>query len=557
LNTLAGFSNMNSLPPPFQIASDSHRLLRRVIPLIACAALVWMLAARVLGPSDLWDQTQYKTVSYTTDIIVNGGWHWILPVECGVLPATKPPLYNWAAYPFVYLGGFESELAHRAPSIIAFIACWLVILWLGQRIDTSEHRLLGWVAASILPANYTMFKLGYLARPDMMLTLWLTLAWIFATQIILSAAHQARTTANQEQQSSRLMALGFWTCIALAFLTKGPGVIVAVVYAALATRLIGSWRHLRELHLAWGLTANLLIAGAWLFAVWCIDPNHLREQLFFNEFLGRITGLGPEGGGGGWQRWHTTLPNQLFYFGVRFVPWSACALAAIAMLSWTAWKARRRSLAFDDQTTASRKWLWSAALYVGVVVFLYTLSAGKRADYIAAAFPPASILAAWCLTRTAHRFGHGWIWTASIASIIALAVMTSEYHRQLSAPSRSFGRDVARFVAEAGAAISADPLPVYVCWNGENHLQAMFGVSCDTKPLDVVNATRVRQPFWIVAGRKPNPPYEFDQWLLEQRPRTKIEVIVRSVPLAKHDRWPEQVTLYKVTTRKRTKSPKR
>ena len=554
---------MSSLPPPFQSTANPFAIVRRVIPLIACAMLAWTLLARILGPSDLWDQTQHKTVSYTTDIIVNGGWNWILPIERGDLPATKPPLFNWMAFPFVYLAGFESELAHKAPSIMAFIACWLLILGLGQRIDTSEHRLLGWVAASILPANYTMFKLGYLARPDMLLTLWLTLAWTLSTHIILSTSTQPLSTPQQTLASSRpaprAIILAFWTCIGLAFLTKGPGAIVGVVYAVLATRLIGgSWRHLRSLQLGLGLGANLLIAGAWLFAVWRIDPNHLKEQLLFNEFLGRITGLGPEGGGGGWQRWHTSLPNQLFYFGVRFAPWSACALAAIAMLCWTSWTSRRDSLAFDEPTAMSRRWLWAAALYVGVVVGLYTLSAGKRADYIAAAFPPASILAAWCLTRTAHRFGQRWIWIASAASIIALVVMTIQYHKQALSPSRTFGNDIAAFVKQAGAAITADPLPVYFCWSGENHLQAMFGVSCSTEPRDVINATRRRGPFWIVAGRRESAPREFDQWLLEQRPRTNIEVIVRSAPLAAHDRWPEQVTLYKVSPRRpvRPGSPK-
>jgi 4-amino-4-deoxy-L-arabinose transferase-like glycosyltransferase len=542
---------MTTLPPQFQSSAELFVLIRRVAPFIACVALAWTILARMLGPSDLWDQTQHKTVSYTTDMIVNGGWHWILPIEAGTLPATKPPLYNWAAFPFVYLGAFESELAHKAPSVLALIACWLLILWIGQRIDTSEPRLLGWIAASTLPANYTMFKLGYLARPDMLLTLWLTMAWALATQIILNASGNAQSSATRTPPPwSRAIVLGFWTCIALAFLTKGPGAIVAVVYALIAARIIGgSWHSVRALHVGVGLGANIFIAAAWLFAVWRIDPVHLREQLLFNEFLGRITGLGPEGGGGGWQRWHTSLPNQLFYFGVRFAPWSACALAAIAMLWWTGRKRRIVGMPFDIHSSLARRWLWAAALYAGVVVGLYTLSAGKRADYIAAAFPPASLLAAWCLTTTARRFGQGWIWAGSTATVVAMIVMTIENHRQPAAPSRTFGPDIARFVAEAGAAISAEPMPVYFCWAGENHLQAMFGASSDTTPLDVVNATKRRESFWIVAGRRQTPPHEFDQWLLTERPRTKISAVVRSADLAQHDRWPQQVTLYKVTHR--------
>src|SRR5215470_1600448 len=83
--------------------------------LIACSflALVWALVARIAGPCDLWDQTQHRTVSYTTDILAHGSGssglrHWILPNQAGTSPATKPPMYNWIAAPFVKVLGFSS-----------------------------------------------------------------------------------------------------------------------------------------------------------------------------------------------------------------------------------------------------------------------------------------------------------------------------------------------------------------------------------------------------------------------------------------------------------------
>ncbi|MCH8315776.1 MAG: hypothetical protein IIA64_07370, partial [Planctomycetes bacterium] len=95
--------------------------------MIACSitAIIWLLAARILGPSDAWDQTQPRTMAYTTDIIANG--RWILPVERGVYPATKPPLYNWLAVPMVKLMGFSSELAHKSPSVVSLRVCWLIV----------------------------------------------------------------------------------------------------------------------------------------------------------------------------------------------------------------------------------------------------------------------------------------------------------------------------------------------------------------------------------------------------------------------------------------------
>ena len=93
------------------------RSLRTTVILCSITAIIWLLAARILGPSDAWDQTQPSTMAYTSDIIANG--RWILPVERGRYPATKPPLYNWLAVPMVKLMGYSNEVAHKSPSIAA------------------------------------------------------------------------------------------------------------------------------------------------------------------------------------------------------------------------------------------------------------------------------------------------------------------------------------------------------------------------------------------------------------------------------------------------------
>src|SRR4051812_48886443 len=132
---------MNPITP----ARRGHLMLM----ICSMAALIISLTLRVLGPSDLWDNTQPKTVSYTTDILVHGGNHWILPVdyalEHGAEPATKPPLYNWIAAPLVSALGFNSEIAHRSPSILAFVLCWLCVVRVGRNIDPDPRGSLGWL----------------------------------------------------------------------------------------------------------------------------------------------------------------------------------------------------------------------------------------------------------------------------------------------------------------------------------------------------------------------------------------------------------------------------
>src|SRR5690606_4244122 len=162
------------------ISSAWHQRLA----VIAIVMVVTMIFARWLGPSDLFDQTQPRTLSYTADIIANGNW--VLPIERGEVLATKPPLYNWLAAPFVTLAGPSSELAHKFPSVLSFLICWLLIVRLGREIDHDLRGTLGWVAGMAFALHYTMFKLAWLARPDMLLTMWLLIGWLSVTRLLMA-----------------------------------------------------------------------------------------------------------------------------------------------------------------------------------------------------------------------------------------------------------------------------------------------------------------------------------------------------------------------------------
>jgi len=503
----------------------------RILIISSCFALVWVLVARSLGPSDLWDQTQPRTVSYTTDIIVNGGSHWILPFERDVRPATKPPLYNWLAVPAVRLLGFDSEIAHKLPSIAALCLCWLLVMRLGRAIDIKSGGALGWLAGLCLVTNYGVFKLGFLARPDMVLTTWLLLAWMLGTSVIVKPV------------ASGWRAAGFWLCIALAGLTKGPAAIVGVVSIVLTARIVGgSWSHVRTLRPIAGAFFCMLIIGCWGFGVWRIDSDHLMGRLWFQEFFGRISGTGEEGRGyHGPLDYLLSLSYQSLYFLTRFFPWSLPSIAAILMIGR---RKREGDHAEFPSLSATHDWMRSAMIFVIVTVGLYSVSVGKRADYIAVAFPQAALLAAWWMLHASR--GVLWQRLAPATALVTLIVLTVHNQLELVPAPKGFGDEILRFAQEANQRIAAEPLPVVHCWSGETHLLALMGAAREGGRDRLMETVKLKQPFWLVSGRKGTQPEDVGEWLEQVRPVT-AEPVLRTTVMPQEHGWLRQVTLFRVT----------
>lgn len=494
------------------------------------AAVILTLAARMLGPGDLYDQTQPKTVSYTTDIVANS--HWLLPIERGEFPATKPPLYNWFAAPLVALIGTSSELAHKFPSVLAFLTCWVVIVRLGRGLDDDPRGTLGWLAGIAFAVNYTMFKLAWLARPDMLLTLWLLLGWVSVTSLLVAEEEDRRSRFGRQ--------FLFWLSVGLAALTKGPAALAIVFYALVAARLlVGSWRAVGRLGWWWGLPLALAMAAAWLFAAWQINPRHFQQVLWHDEIYGRITGTGPEGPRTGLTGWVQTLPNMPLYFLVRFLPWSVPAVLGLLAI-WLDRASIRRSIA--------GRWRYGSMLLIVLVVALFTLSAGKRADYIAIAYAPGALIAAWYLLDRGPRLLTARPWLTPALAMLALLVMIVVNERDPEAPSRRFGDVIDRFVHEAAGAITRDPHPI-VFWNaGGTHVQAMLGASVRDGSIPVAVAIGALQPgarLWVVAGTTTSDDH-FPKWLERRGYPVQWNEAVESGIAPRKKGWPGQLWLYEV-----------
>ncbi len=532
---------MDSAPEQQQSPAPS-RWFNTTLVVFTIVAIIWLLAARILGPSDAWDQTQPRTMAYTTDIIANG--RWILPVERGEYPATKPPLYNWLAVPMVKLMGFSSDLAHKSPSVVSLLLCWLIVVRLGRRLDGDRFGALGWLAGLMVTANYTFFKLGYLARPDMLLTLWLTLGWVAATTLLL--------TPDQDLHRRRghLLRFAFWGAVLAAALTKGPPAIVLPLYAFVASRpLRGSFKETRIFGWWWGLPLAGGVFTLWVWGVYLIDPDHLIHKLWFDEIAGRVTGLGPEGNQFGPIEFVRRLVHMPTYYLLRFAPWSVLSiLGMIAIWSRTG-NASAKGSRPRHWTTLGRTgaWLNGAAVFVVIIIVVFTLSTGKRADYLAAAFVPGALLGGWWVRQLPERFNRAGTVTAQFAAVVVLATVTvvNQFQDRTDQAPPDFGDAINDFIHEAEQYLRAQPGPVVFWAAGETHLQGHLGYSEKAGTAALRARLEAGEPFWLIAGRRSQPPLTVEDWLREQRYQVVPSLTCRSDELPRYSGWPGVVTLYR------------
>jgi len=459
-------------------------------------AVAVMFTVRLMGPSDLWEKTQPKTIGYTTDIVVNG--RFVLPMEHGTIPASKPPLYNWLAAPAVAILGTQSEFAHRLPSIVAMIGCIAIVVVVGRRVvpgDPAAGRALGWLAALMLPANLTLFKLSTLARPDMVLTFWMLAGWAAATIVLIDARQGRRATSA---------ALLFWLCVAMGGLTKGPPVLVLLLYALVAARPVGgAWSATRHFGWWWGVPLAVAPTAAWLLAAAQIDANHVIQRLLLDEVWGRVAGTGPLGRPGGPIVLLTGVAHMPLYFLGRSAPWSVFAiLGALWLFSKDEsgerhWRSLTRS---ESSARLDGRWLVAAVIMTATVLFFFSLSAGKRADYIAPAYPVAAIIAAAWLLHAPPRLGRRWPWFAPLLALFPLVATSIAEMGRWRNPGRSFIVSRESFLAATHAELRQLPLDLVMHGTGENDMQALLGVSVPDDDASLIAALSRREAIWLISA---------------------------------------------------------
>ncbi|HKP02208.1 MAG TPA: glycosyltransferase family 39 protein [Chthoniobacterales bacterium] len=349
-------------PPPTR-----HALL---VLLLTLAALLHIgTAAR----GDLFDGVEGQLASGAKEMLETG--HWLLPTNNGVPQLQVPPLVYWSiALSFEIFG--VSAAAARVPIALATIGAIALTFLIGERLAGYWR---GFAAGLILLCSGGVFALGRMVTFDSVFTL------------LFTGAVYCAVCGYQQRKLRPAWFAGFWLCAGLAFLAKGPGVILCL--AGLFVLLAIFFREAR-LRFALLLDWRYLL----LFAAF-VTPWFIWAQRHFPGFLSHFLS----------GRREPALPLWQF-LALHFGWWFPTLLLILPGLIFALRKIIRRSeFTFADALPLC----WAA------IVILWLLFAGERQATSSMSAWPAFALFAACawerMARSLRLVGIAFVLAAGVA----------------------------------------------------------------------------------------------------------------------------------------------
>jgi 4-amino-4-deoxy-L-arabinose transferase-like glycosyltransferase len=291
----------------------------------------------------------------------------------------KPPLYYWgAALSFKFFG--INEASARLPSAISALLATLALAWLALRLYGAETAR--WLLL-LLPTTVGMIGFSHAAATDMPFAATLTIAMVFAAQLLKLAAPSASQSHNGAPAQGFLRSFTSFTSflfgffLGLAVLAKGPAAIIlsggAVLLWAVFTK---RWRDaFRCLHPV-AIASFCLTAVPWYILCARRNPDFFRIFIIehnFNRFLTpQFQHIQP--------LWYY-VPILL----IAFLPWTPLLVVSGFFGTLKFWHERKLAPA----TTLF--FCWSLFCF-----FFFSLSKSKLPGYILPAVPAIGILLARC-----------------------------------------------------------------------------------------------------------------------------------------------------------------
>lgn len=240
---------------------NSLRTAKRfVFPLLGLWVLLYASFSLLKPP--LLDGADSMQAEAAREMAVSGDW--LTPRVNGQRSLDLSPLLTWStAASFKVFG--VSDWAARLPLAFYALALFIVTVALGARLFLTP--VAGFYAAIILLTCPGIFIFAHLLYPQILTTLWITLAIYFFWRSL----HHTHASVGT--------AVGFAVMCALGFLSQGlSGFLIPVIIVVLFLAITRNLPHLLRWHPAIAVIIFLLIAVPWHIAVHrasTIYPNFL------------------------------------------------------------------------------------------------------------------------------------------------------------------------------------------------------------------------------------------------------------------------------------------
>jgi 4-amino-4-deoxy-L-arabinose transferase-like glycosyltransferase len=362
-----------------------------------------------LGQWDLWspDEPRYAQVARE---MVDGG-DWILMHFNGKMYADKPPLFFWLIAFSSYLWGGFTSFAVRFPSAFFGTLAVLLTFLIGKRLYSSRT---GFISGLVLASSNEFAYLSTRANIDATLTIFTTasffcfIRWykdnppslsapslkLWSVSAPLPAGEGDEMAEGQIKKRSRenLFIYGFYVCLALATLAKGPvGFILPLLVCLVYLIIQRDWKGLKRMKLLPGMILFFIIILSWYI------PALLKGgKEYFNETIMLHTVDRFAKGSSHIRPFYYYLYN----FPADFLPWIIFLPAAIAY-------------GFSEGRTRIRREFLFLLVWFAVIFIFFSLSKGKRGLYLLPLFPAVSLMVGklWddFISASTGNFREGWV----------------------------------------------------------------------------------------------------------------------------------------------------
>ena len=244
--------------------------LRAVWPWLPLWALAALLAIFSHGPMPLYST---RTLAVAWEMWTHG--HWLVPYINGAPYSEKAPLLFW----LIHAGWFVFGVSDIWPRVleVLFGGTQLVLIALLARRLFPHSPWVGKAAPWMLLALGFAFLFGLQIMYDVLLAVW-TLAALLCL------------TATPRRAEPRWLLFGL--CIGLGLLTKGPVMLLHVLFPWLLGPLWSAWADQHRARWYGRGVLAVLLGGAMLLA-WALPAGFnggeaYRQRLFFTQTAGRV-----------------------------------------------------------------------------------------------------------------------------------------------------------------------------------------------------------------------------------------------------------------------------